>query len=214
MKKIILKKRILTTQDLLENTYRIGKKISESDGELLPVFSERSMKEIGVAPRLLCHRLGLIHKVVYLIILNDNNELLIQVRGDGRIDVPVGGHVSADDKSEIEALTREAYEELGIQLKEDDVKPYKEYFQEGEYNPQKPYEINRELRQLYTIKLPHDIEVRLNAFFSNRVEKEAVKSIKWITYDRIQEYLVDKKLAGGLKYSLPYIEGLLNSLNN
>lgn len=200
---------VLKTQELLEHTYKFGNRISGSDGELLPVFDEKQMKEIGVAPRLLCHRLGLIHKVVYLIIQNEKKEFLIQIRGDGRADVPVGGHVSATDTSDVEALRREALEELGIQLRKSEVKPYKIYFQEEEYNPKKPCEINREIRQLYVAQLPDEIESNLDVLFSKRKEQNAVKSIKWASLAEIQIYLADGKVAGGLKHSLTHIKELL-----
>ena len=82
-------KHLLTTEELLEKTIKKGKVISKSDRELIPVFSPEG-EQLGIAPRLLCHRLGLIHKVVYLFVCNMRGEVLVQIRGDGRIDVPVG----------------------------------------------------------------------------------------------------------------------------
>lgn len=87
---------------------------------MIPVFKEGSLRGIGFVSRLLCHRchrLDLIYKVIYLIVFNSRNELLIQIRGDCRDDVSVGGHVSVSDKSDIEALIREDTEELEITFK-------------------------------------------------------------------------------------------------
>ena len=198
----------LSVNDIVKLTYRFGKQESENDSEMLPVFSENTWNQIGFAPRLLCHRLGLIHKVVYLIIINEKKELLIQVRGDGRADVPVGGHVSSKDKSDIEALIREAHEEIGIVFNKKDLELYKSYFQDTEANAKKPHEINRELRLLYHANIFLD-DKKMEKAFMNRLEKKAVKMIKWVTYKDLNKMLESGEVAGGLKYSVPYIEELL-----
>lgn len=197
----------LSVNDIVKLTYRFGKEGTENDSELLPVYSEGSWKLLGAAPRLLCHRLGLIHKVVYLIIINEKKELLIQIRGDGRIDVPVGGHVSAKDKSDTDALIREAHEEIGITLKTKDMKALKTYFQDAVSTSKRPNEINRELRVLYLMRVLSDNK-ELESAFSNRSEKKAVKMIRWITYNELQKELESGNVAGGLKYSVPYITEL------
>lgn len=193
----------LSTQEILQLTYKGGKQISGSDSEMVPVFSDNG-NPIGIAPRLLCHRLGLIHKVVYLFITNEKNELLLQTRKDGRLDVPVGGHFSANDTSEISALLREANEELGISLSSDSVEYLLTYFQEAEFNPKKPEECNREFRVLYTITLNEKECQHLEDVFKSRMEQEAVKSIEWFTISVTKQMCEEGKAAGGLKYSLPY----------
>ena len=195
---------LLTTNELLEFTFKNGKTITKSDAELLPVFSQEG-KQLGVAPRLLCHRLGLIHKVVYLFISNTHREILVQIRGDsGRIDVPVGGHISIDDKSEKEALIREAFEELGVDVNEDKITYHQTYFRESESNIKKPEEANRELRVLYSLVMDVSDEKELNNKFSLRKDKEAVIDIKWMTIEEIVKYCDSSLVADGLKASLPH----------
>ena len=198
-------KHILTAEEILEQTYKKGKAISGSDAEMLPVFSEKGVL-LGIAPRLLCHRLGLIHKVVYLFITNSNNELLLQTRNDGRLDVPVGGHFSANDSSEIDALLREAKEELGISLSEDGCKYLLTYFQDAELNPSKPEVCNRELRVLYTAFLSEEKCKKLKDIFKCRRDKDAVKSIEWFSVSFVKEMCKEGKAASGLKHSLPYYQ--------
>ena len=196
-------KHLLTTEELLEKTIKKGKVISKSDRELIPVFSPEG-EQLGIAPRLLCHRLGLIHEVVYLFVCNMRGEVLVQIRGDGRIDVPVGGHVSADDQDEKEALVREMFEELGIKVNEDKIMYYQTYFREFEVNIKKPEEFNRELRVLYTLVMSDKDEKVLNSRFSLREEKEAVLDIKWMTVNEIVNYCDKSLAADGLKMSLSH----------
>lgn len=193
----------LSTKEILSLTYKGGKALSESDAEMLPVFSEDG-NTLGTAPRLLCHRLGLIHKVVYLFISNTKGELLLQTRKDGRLDVPVGGHFSANDFSEITALVREANEELGISLSKDSVKYLLTYFQDAGFNPKKPEECNREFRALYSINMSEEECNNLKELFKSRMEKDAVKSIAWFSIPVVKQMCKEGKVAGGLKYSLPY----------
>jgi isopentenyldiphosphate isomerase len=198
------KSHLLSMDELVQLSFRWGKAAKESDHELLPVFSDEE-KQLGVAPRLLCHRLGLIHKVVYLFISNEKKELLIQIRGDsGRIDVPVGGHVSANDNSEKNALIRETYEELGYKTNNDEIIYLLTYFRESEFNLKKPEESNRELRVLYSLVLNNETEKMLNDGFLSRIEKKAVVDIKWMTINEIIKYCDASLAADGLKGSLPH----------
>jgi len=196
--------RLLTMDKLLELTFKNGKSGTVSDKEFLQVFSQDGV-QLGIAPRLLCHRLGLIHKVVYLFISNTRKEILIQIRSDsGRADIPVGGHVSADDKSEKEALIREMLEELGIEVDEDKLVYRKTYFREADVNLRKPEEVNRELRVLYSLAMSKEEEKNLANKFNSREDKEAVAAIKWTTIDEIIQYCDNSLVADGLKTSLPH----------
>jgi 8-oxo-dGTP pyrophosphatase MutT (NUDIX family) len=195
---------LLTINEILELTFKQGTPISNSDGELLPVFLQTGTR-LGVAPRLLCHRLGLIHKVVYLFIRNTSGKILIQVRGDsGRIDIPVGGHVSIDDTSDKEALVREVLEELGIEINEDKLVYHSTYFREFEPNSRKPQEINRELRVLYSLVMDENDEKNLESRFGFREEKKAVIDVKWLTVEDVIKYCDASLAADGLRTSLPH----------
>lgn len=193
----------LTMNEMLELTYKRGKAISGSDREMLPIFNENG-EQIGIAPRLLCHRLGLVHKVVYLFVMNQKKELLLQIRGDGRIDVPVGGHVSDKDISEKMALKREIFEELGLSVDENKVEYMVTYFREAEINIQKPEESNRELRVLYLYKMNEEEENSLRAKFQIREEQKAVLDVQWVSLDRVLSCCDKSMAADGLKASLPH----------
>lgn len=80
-----------------------------------------------VATRGECHKNGLWHRAVYAFIIDDKGNILLQKRSNNKKlwpnmwDVTVGGHVDAGEFGS-QALIREAKEELGIEINEDDVK--------------------------------------------------------------------------------------------
>ena len=80
-----------------------------------------------IATREECHKKGYWHRAVYAFIINDNGEILLQKRSNkkklwpNKWDVPVGGHVDSGEFG-FQALIREAKEELGIDVCENEVK--------------------------------------------------------------------------------------------
>ena len=90
-----------------------------NDQELFPIVDENG-SIIGSATRKECHSGSmLLHPVVHLHILSDDNELFLQKRSlkkdiqPGKWDTAVGGHVDYGEKIE-DALRREAFEEIGL----------------------------------------------------------------------------------------------------
>ena len=80
-----------------------------------------------IATREECHKNGYWHRAVYAFIIDNNGNVLLQKRSANKKlwpnmwDVTVGGHV---DRGEFgrQTLIREAREELGIQISDDDIK--------------------------------------------------------------------------------------------
>lgn len=76
--------------------------------------------------REVCHEKGLWHKAVSLFIINSKNQVLLQKRSANKKmwpntwDITVGGHVLSGEFG-FEAVIREAYEELGVELCENDI---------------------------------------------------------------------------------------------
>ena len=87
-------------------------------GESLPVVTAEGLV-VGRAERRACHSAGLLHPVVHLHVVSRDEKLYIQHRSEskdlypGRWDTAVGGHVGYGETF-IEALYREAWEELGL----------------------------------------------------------------------------------------------------
>ena len=94
--------------------------------EIFDVFT-RDGEYLGTKPKSFCHskKPCVYHKPVWIWIINDNNEILVQKRAackknhPNKWDMPSAGHVDAGETI-IEGAIRETYEELGIQTKEDD----------------------------------------------------------------------------------------------
>ena len=89
--------------------------------ELFPVVNDRG-DVVGSATRTFCHNGSkTLHPVVHLHILNARGELFLQQRSmskdiqPGKWDTGVGGHIDYGELP-IEALHREAREELGVEL--------------------------------------------------------------------------------------------------
>jgi isopentenyldiphosphate isomerase len=87
--------------------------------EWLPIVDEKG-NIIGKATRRECHQGSmLLHPVVHLHVLNQNNELFLQKRPmnkdvqPGKWDTAVGGHVDWGEEIET-SLKREAFEEIGL----------------------------------------------------------------------------------------------------
>jgi isopentenyldiphosphate isomerase len=87
--------------------------------EMLEVVNEKG-ETIKSLPRSEIHgNPALLHRVVHVLVFNENGELFLQKRSmnkdvaPGRWDTSVGGHVSAGETLD-EAMKREMEEELGI----------------------------------------------------------------------------------------------------
>lgn len=87
--------------------------------EILDLVDEND-RIIGNAPRSDCHGdPRCMHRAVHLFVLNRQREIYLQKRsGDKRVqpgkwDTSVGGHIATGEKT-VDALFREAYEELGL----------------------------------------------------------------------------------------------------
>lgn len=80
-----------------------------------------------VATRAECHKEGLWHRAVYAFIIDEKGNILLQKRSSNKRlwpnkwDVTVGGHVDSGEFGR-QALIREAKEELGIEISDNDIK--------------------------------------------------------------------------------------------
>ncbi len=93
--------------------------MKDNNLELFPIVNLRG-EVVGSATRGECHNGSmLLHPVVHLHLFNSRGELYLQHRPawkdiqPNRWDTAVGGHIDFGE-GPIEALTREAYEELGV----------------------------------------------------------------------------------------------------
>lgn len=95
--------------------------------ELIDVLNEKGDLTGEVVSREIIHRLGLWHRSNHVWIINSKGELLIQQRSKQKInhggfwDVSAAGHISAGEIG-IDSALREVNEELGIQIKKNNLK--------------------------------------------------------------------------------------------
>ncbi len=172
-----------------------------SAAEELQVFSDDGAF-LGTAPRLLCHRLGLIHKVVFCFITDDHDRLLLQSRGSGRLDVAVGGHLSKNDESPEIAVAREMVEEIGLMPERSRLLTIANYLRVSGGRTAKPRDFNRELRQLFVYRLAEAECRQLESAFQERQDKSEVRSISWFDVDKVIEACDRGEAADGLAASV------------
>jgi 8-oxo-dGTP pyrophosphatase MutT (NUDIX family) len=195
--------RLLDVVDIATLVASIEGEVKESAGELLPVFSGEG-KQLGVAPRLLCHRLGLLHKVVFCFLRDPDGRLLLQTRKNGRLDVAVGGHVSSEDISAEDAILREIREEIGLQLNRSQLVKITDYQRDSADRLSKAREINRELRELFLVDLSDGDCVALENKFGERRDKGTVISISWFSIEDVLSACDSDKAADGLSTSISH----------
>ncbi len=132
-----------------------------------------------VASREDCHKKGLWHRAVYAFIIDKNSNVLLQKRSKEKKlwpnlwDVTLGGHVDSGEFGR-QALIREAKEELGLDLNDDDIK----YLVGSTSINIKGNIINKHYNECYLIK--KDIDVS-----KIKLQKEEVSEVKYFSKEDI-----------------------------
>ncbi len=173
--------------------------------ELIDVLDEKGNKAGEILTRKQIHERGLWHKIVVVAIIDKNGKILMQQRSKNKTknplkwDVSVAGHVSSGQTS-IEAAIRETSEEIGIDVKEEELKyviTYKEIVKvEENYIDSQIYDCyiiekeridisnikiqESEVEQVKVCNLEEFNEILKNKNIMNRVElyKEIIKYLK------------------------------------
>jgi len=171
--------------------------------ELLPIFLEDG-SHYGVAPKKFSHRVGLRHKVVYCFLMNSTNQLLLQVRRDGRLDVAVGGHLNVDDVDPVAAIQREMREEIGLVLSEGELVHLGSHDRVSPITAAKPGNRNVEIRELFLARLPQATASELDSIFDNRLSADEVSELRWFSVGDVVDLCARGHAADGLVGSLPH----------
>lgn len=150
----------------------------------------REGEYLGVKSKSFCHspNVGIYHKVVWVWIINEKGEVLVQKRAmvkklsPGLYDMPSAGHVDAGEEL-VDACIRETLEELGVKTERED------YEFLGEHIADEMWEIGH----IYLLKLPSDTVFKL--------EETEVELVKWLTLDEFRDlFYSDKFVKHGIEY--------------
>lgn len=155
---------------------------------------------IGKAPRSECHKRRLIHRSVYIVVLNDKGEIFLQRRSlnkdlyPGYYACSVSGHVEYGESYE-EAARREMLEELGIEA------PLKEICKFKCFS-----EIEREISVLYVSH--HNGPFKLNSKEISGGEFVSLEEIKKLLENGEKNFAYGSILA--LKEFIKHLENRVN----
>ncbi|MBR2704867.1 MAG: NUDIX domain-containing protein [Clostridia bacterium] len=147
--------------------------------EMLDVYT-RDGKYIGIRTRAECHteNPGFYHKPAWSWVYNSKGEILIQKRAmckkrfAGYWDMACAGHVDAGE-TPMQGAIREAKEEIGLDVSENDIKFMGELIEDEDY---------WEIGQIFFIKADKDIDEFI-------LDKNEVEEVKWISFDELKELL-------------------------
>jgi isopentenyldiphosphate isomerase len=140
--------------------------------ELLDTF-DKNGKFLGVTTRAACHvkNPGFYHKVVWIWIVNNAGEILVQKRAlskktaPGKWDMPAAGHIDAGE-TPIESCVRETSEELGINASTEDFVFLKQFVNQCGW----------ELAQIYLLRSNLKVE-------NMKLQTDEVDKVEWLKYD-------------------------------
>ncbi len=146
--------------------------------EILDTFT-RDGEYLGVKTRSECHseNPGFYHKPVWIWIMNDDGQILVQKRSKfkrkfpGYWDIPSAGHLNAGEDP-IEGAIRETKEELGIDAKPVDFKYIGEHISD----------VSWELGQVYLLK----VNVRTDDMV---FQGEEVEGAEWLPFEKFEKLL-------------------------
>lgn len=128
-----------------------------------------------------CHEKGLWHRSVYAFIFNEKGEVLLQKRSSNKKlwpnlwDITAGGHVLSGEFG-MQALIREVKEELGLDIKEDEIK----YLVGSTSSNIKGKIKNNHFNECYIVTKNIDIS-------QLKLQEEEVSDVKWFTKQEILE---------------------------
>ncbi|HNV97539.1 MAG TPA: NUDIX domain-containing protein [bacterium] len=142
--------------------------------EILDIVNEKD-EVVGRNTRENVHKFKLLHREAYMWIFNDVGEVVLQKRSDTKEQYPglwfysLGGHVSSGENY-IESVTREAYEEIGIEVFENNLIFLDKVFIENDGN--------NHFETIYAYKYK-------NKYDTIKIASEELNGLMWINIDNL-----------------------------
>lgn len=148
-------------------------KVPHDSEEILPIINEKD-EVIGKDSRKRIHEQKLLHREVYIYIINNQNEVLLQKRTDYKIwDHSVGGHVPLNHTYE-ETAIMELFEELGLNIKQ------KELVEIGKERFFSPKTGNDRIAKIFIVKK----EIKLEEL---KIDKAEVLEVKYFNKNKLEK---------------------------
>lgn len=147
--------------------------------EVFDVLNEWGEFTGKTATREECHKEGLWHRAVYAFIIDTRGNVLLQKRSANKKlwpnlwDITVGGHVDSGEFGR-QALIREAKEELGLEISDDDIK----YLLGSTSINEQGNIVNKHFNECYVITKNIDISEIV-------LQKEEVAEVKYFSKDEL-----------------------------
>ena len=149
--------------------------------ELVDIYDENNKPMGATKMKSEAHKNGLWHRASHVWIYNSRGEMLLQLRAKdkdtypGKWDIAAAGHAGAGEDPVTTAL-REASEELGLEIKPDDLELVTVRKSMSDYREIK----NREYQSVYLLKFDGDIK-------SLHAQKEEIQEIKFFDMDWLEK---------------------------
>lgn len=170
--------------------------------ELLDVVDENNNLTGKQEEREIVHRDGLWHREVAIWIMNEKNEILLQKRSATKKSNPnkwgvTAGHVDSGEES-LEVAKRETLEEIGLELKDDDL--------EFLFLVKSESKSNKNFKYIYYAKTDKDISEFI-------IQKEELSELKYMSLKAFEEVIEGQNDEYVFSKS-PYISKLISILKN
>lgn len=153
--------------------------------ELVKIYDENNVYSGKDLMKSVAHRDGLWHRVVHVCIYNFDGKILLQKRASCKEllpnmwDLSVAGHIEASESCE-DAVIKECYEEIGIDVLKSDLdlfKVYKSYSKGGKF-------CNNEFFYFYFLKLDLDLDELV-------LQEDEVSEVGWFEVSDILDGKID-----------------------
>jgi isopentenyldiphosphate isomerase len=155
--------------------------------ELIDVIDENNNFTGIKKTKLEAHKNGLWHRAAHIWIYNSKGEILLQLRGKNidlfpnKWDISVAGHVSAGEEP-IESGIREFKEELGLDIKKEDLEFFKIKKDSTRFISHKIGNVkNNEFCYLYFFKLDNLSKIK--------IDDDEVQDVKFLHFDKLEKEL-------------------------